>query len=110
MGRKEVKQFSAPGSKTASISLKNPEGVREGAESVGVEGQPGARSGCKGAEREDAKWAEGKRGLKRGWGGSAALAKGDRLYRGGIQTRRVTVLQVGTQHGGSSRSESCQEF
>ena len=23
---------------------------------------------------------------------------------------RVTVLQVGTQHGGSSKNESCQEF
>ena len=28
MGRKKVKQFSAPCSETASIPLKNPEGVR----------------------------------------------------------------------------------
>ena len=28
MGRKKVSQFSAPGLKTASIPLKNPEGVR----------------------------------------------------------------------------------
>ena len=75
MGRKEVKQFSAPGSKTASISLKNPEGVKEGAESGGVEGQPGARGGCKGAEREDTKWAEGKRGLKTRVGRKCSISK-----------------------------------
>ena len=40
MVRKKVKQFSAPGLKTASISLKNPKGVR-GRGSMGVEGQQG---------------------------------------------------------------------
>ena len=34
MGRKKVKQFSAPGSETASIPLKNLEGVRGGRGSV----------------------------------------------------------------------------
>ena len=43
-----MKKFSAPGSKTASILLKNPEGIR-GEEAGGVEGQPGAKSGNEGA-------------------------------------------------------------
>ena len=59
MGRKKVKLFSAPGSKTSSIPLKNPEGVRWGKEAEGVEGQPEARSSDEGAEGEDTKWAEG---------------------------------------------------
>ena len=60
MGRKKVQQFSAPGSKTASIPLKNPEGVRVERKHGGVEGKPGARSDGKRAETEDAKWEEGR--------------------------------------------------
>ena len=62
MRRKKVKQFSASGSKTSSIPLKNPERVTgekdaEGAE--GAEGQPGTRDGGEGAEEEDTKRADG---------------------------------------------------
>ena len=54
MGQKKVKQFSAPGSKTSSIPLKNPERIRGGEEAGGKEGQPGARDGGGGgAEGED---------------------------------------------------------
>ena len=48
-----MKWFSAPGSKTSSIPLKNPEGVRGRKEGGGIEGQPGARDGGEGAEVED---------------------------------------------------------
>ena len=54
MGRKKIQQFSAPGSETTSIPLKNPEGVR-GEESGGFEGQLVARGGSEGAEEEDTK-------------------------------------------------------
>ena len=47
-----MKQFSAPGSKTSIIPLKNPEGVRG---RVGVEGQPGAWDGGEEAKGEDTK-------------------------------------------------------
>ena len=40
--RNKVKKFSAPGSETASILLKNPEGIRGEEEVGGVEKQPGA--------------------------------------------------------------------
>ena len=50
MGRNKVKQFSPPGSKTAGIPLKNPEGVRRGEKAGGAEGQPGARDDGEGAE------------------------------------------------------------
>ena len=53
-----MKQFSARGSKTSSIPLKNPEKVR-GEEAGGVEGHPGTRGGGEGAEGEGTKWAEG---------------------------------------------------
>ena len=59
MGRKKVKQFSAPGSKTSSIPLKNPERVRGGEEVGGVERQPGARDDGEGTEGEDTKWQRG---------------------------------------------------
>ena len=60
MRRKKVKQFSASGSKTASIPLKNPERVRGGEdEAGGEEGQPGARDGGEGLEGADIKWADG---------------------------------------------------
>ena len=59
MGQKKVKQLSAPGLKTASISLKNPERVRGRKEAGGVEEKPGARLGSEGAKGEDTKWAEG---------------------------------------------------
>ena len=48
MGREKVKYFSAPGSKTSSIPLKNPERVMEGEEAGNAEGQPGARDGGEG--------------------------------------------------------------
>ena len=60
MGQKKVKQFSAPGSKTSSILLKNLDGVTWGEETGGVEGQPEARDGGEGAEGEDTKWADGR--------------------------------------------------
>ena len=59
MERKKVEWFSAPGSKTSSISLTNPERVRGGVEAEGAEGQPGARDGGGGAEGEDIEWADG---------------------------------------------------
>ena len=59
MGRKQVKQFGAPGSKTSSIPLQNPERVRGEKEAGDVEGQPGARDGGEGAQGEDTKWAVG---------------------------------------------------
>ena len=60
MGRKKVQQFSAPGSETASIPLKNPERVRGEEETGGVENQPGARGGDEGAKEEDTKRVEGR--------------------------------------------------
>ena len=59
MGRKKVNQFNAPGSKTASISLENPEGVRGGKKAGGIERHLGAKDSGEGAEGEDTKWAEG---------------------------------------------------
>ena len=59
MGRKKVKYFSAPGSKTSSIRLKNPERIRKGEEAGGIEEQPGAWDSGEKAEGEDTKWAEG---------------------------------------------------
>ena len=58
MGREKMKQFSAPGSETASIPLKNPEGVRGEGEAGGIEEQPEAE-GSEGAEREETECAEG---------------------------------------------------
>ena len=58
MGKKNVKQFSAPGSKTSSIPLKNPEKARGREKARGVEGQSGARDDSEGAEGEDTKWIE----------------------------------------------------
>ena len=60
MEQKKVWQFSAPGLKTASIPLKNPEGVRGGEEAGGVEGQSGSKGGGEGAERqrEETEWEE----------------------------------------------------
>ena len=54
-----MQQFSAPGSNTSSIPLKNLERVRGGEEAVGVEGQPEARGGGGETEVEDTKWADG---------------------------------------------------
>ena len=59
MGRKKVKQFSAPGSETASIPLESPEGVR-GEKEQGLEGQPRSRGSNVGAEGEDTEWTERK--------------------------------------------------
>ena len=59
MGRKKVKYFSAPGSKTSSIPLKSPERVRGGEEAGGAEVQPGARDGGGRAEEGDIRWADG---------------------------------------------------
>ena len=58
MGREQVKLFSASGSKTSSIPLKNPERVR-GEKAEGIEGQPGARDGSEVAKGEDTMWAAG---------------------------------------------------
>ena len=51
-----MKYFSAPGSKTSSIPLKNPERDRRGEE---AEGKPGAGDGGEGADGEDTEWADG---------------------------------------------------
>ena len=59
MRREKVKQFSAPGSKTSSIPLKNPERVR--GRGGGVKGRPGARDGGEGAEEGDIEWQMGNR-------------------------------------------------
>ena len=53
LGRKKVKQFSGPGTKTASIPLKNPEGVREEEKAGDVEGKPEARGGGERADGEE---------------------------------------------------------
>ena len=61
MRRNKVLQFSAPGSETPSIPLKNPEGVREGKRKQKVKRnsqKPGAWGGGERAEGEDTKWAE----------------------------------------------------
>ena len=55
MRRKKVKQFSAPGSETVSIPLKNHEGVRGKEEAGGAERQPRARDGGEGAEGKNTK-------------------------------------------------------
>ena len=56
----------------------------------------------------------GMRGLKMEWSGSAAIAEGARLYSGGIHVERFQggshSVTNGDTAGGSSRSESCQEF
>ena len=58
MRQKKVQEFSAFGSKTASIPLNNP-GEVKGKEKVGeVKRQPTARSGDERAEGEEKKWAE----------------------------------------------------
>ena len=54
MRRKKVLQFSAPGSETASIPLKSPEG---GEEAGDVEEQRGTRGGSEVAETG---WAKGR--------------------------------------------------
>ena len=64
------------------------------------------------------KLQSGRKGDKRWvWGGSAALAEGARLNSGGIQaggvrgeSRSVVSRRSRDAAGGSSRSESCQEF
>ena len=58
MGRKKVKQFSDPGSETASIPVKNPKGVRGEKEAEGVEGKPKVTGGDEGSEVEETEWAE----------------------------------------------------
>ena len=58
MRQKKVKYFSAPGSKTSSIPLKNSKRFG-GAETGGIEGQPEAWDGGEEAEEEDIKWADG---------------------------------------------------
>ena len=85
-------------------------------EKGGVEKQPEAWSGGEGAEREDTKWAD-----KR-FKGEGCISRGEaRLNSGGIQAGRVqgeshSVCRCGISWrsrnaaGGSSRSESSQEF
>ena len=51
MGRKKMKQFSAPGLKISSIPSENPERFKGKEKAGGEEGQPGARDGGEG-ERE----------------------------------------------------------
>ena len=48
-----MKPFSAPGSKTSSLPLENPERVRRREEAGGIERQPEARGGGEGEEGED---------------------------------------------------------
>ena len=60
MRRKKVQQFSAPGSKTASIPLKNHERVRVERKHRGVEGKQGAKSDGERAKAKDAKWEKGR--------------------------------------------------
>ena len=54
-----MKWFSAPGTETSTILLKNPERVKGGEEAGGVEKCPGARDGDKGAEEGDIEWGIG---------------------------------------------------
>ena len=87
MAQKKVKEFSAPGSKTSSIPLKNPERVRGGEKSGGAEGNPGARDSGEG--EEDVKWADGGYEVwRRGWGGSTSLAKGGQIVQRSYTCRR----------------------
>ena len=95
--------------------MKNPERVGRGEDAGGVEGYPGTRDGGEGAEREDIKWADEIRGLKTRRGERAALAEAGlycavEVYMLEESEEEVTVLRVGTQQGGSSESESCQEL
>ena len=103
MGREKVKWFSAPGSKTSSIPLKNPERVRGGGEEVkGVEGRPRARDGGEGAEGGDIEWAEGdKRFGDKGrarvqhqWRGPDCTVE---VYMSEESEEGVTVLPQGSQ-------------
>ena len=58
MGRKKVKQFSAPGSKTSSIPSENPERVR-GERKQRDRRTTRSMDGGEGAEQEDTKWVKG---------------------------------------------------
>ena len=64
---------------------------------------------------KDTKWADGREEVwRRGWGKSAALAEGARLYSGGIHFEGVGGeghnVTNGDTAGGGSKNESCQEF
>ena len=58
MKQKKVKLLSATGSKTSSITLKNPEGVRGGTKAGSVERQSGTKGGGEGVEGKDTKQEE----------------------------------------------------
>ena len=54
------------------------------------------------------------RSLKTRMGRDCCISRGEpdctvEVYMSEESEERVTVLRVGTQHGGSSKSESCQE-
>ena len=110
MGRKKVKQFSAPGSKTSSIPLKNPEGVRGGVEAQKESQEQGTVVGGGGRRYIMGRW--GIRGLETRVGRESSVSRGGaRLHSGGIHVGGVR----GGGHsdsagGGSSRSESCLEL
>ena len=59
MRQKKVFKFSAPGSQTPSILLKNPERVTGEEQAGGIERQPGARGDGEAAKGKDTKWAGG---------------------------------------------------
>ena len=58
MRRNKVWKCCAPGSETASIPLKNLEGVMGEEEAGDVERPPGVRGGGERVQEENAKWAE----------------------------------------------------
>ena len=59
MGRKKVKQFSAPGSKTSSIPSENPERVRRKRRPEAKKDSQEHGTVVRKKEGEDTEWADG---------------------------------------------------
>ena len=114
--RGKVKQFSAPGSKTSSIQLKNPERVRGGMEAEGAQGKPGARDGDEGAEGEDinkmGRW--GIRGLETRVGRECCISRPRaKMYSGGLHVGGVREESHSVTAGGAAprmRASKSSEF
>ena len=105
----QIRSTGAPGLKTASISLKNPEGVRGGEKAGGVERDSHEQESVLSVQREK---------IQNGWKGDKRLEarverkcyirrEGDgtmEVYKQEESEEEVTVLEAGTQQGGSSKS------
>ena len=120
MRRNKVLQFSAPGLKTPSIPLKNPERVREGKRKQEVKRNSHEHEAVVRVQRKKIQSGQKKDKRFEDEGGVQGLhwQKGARLSNKGIPDEGVR----GERHSagrcriskksrqGSSRSESCQEF